>query len=132
MKSIITVVSLLIIESIIISCSTNEYNPDDYYQSWLSGEYGKDSLWNLVTIINGDTVNNGGYVRFDSKDLEKADLRFVNVIPGKTYQEFKDVQLTDMDNGLSFTIDYIRKANNVHIIGIVRFGEMTVDMTMSE
>lgn len=118
---------------VVPGCSKNEFNPEDYVQSVLSGEYGKRKLWTLNTILNGDTIQTDGYVRFESKyQTEEADFRFVNIIPGDSNKEFKNIPLTPADNGLTFTIDYSRKAGDVHISGTVTLGEMTVNMTMSK
>lgn len=118
---------------VVPGCSKNEFNPEDYVQSLLSGEYGKGKLWNLNVILNGDTIQTEGYVRFDSKfQAEDADFRFMNVIPGESHKEFKKIPLTPADNGLAFTIDYSRKTGDIHISGTVTLGEMTVDMTISE
>lgn len=115
-----------------VGCSNNDYDPEDYYTSLLSGEYGKGKLWTLTTILNGDTIQTEGFVRFDSKYLKEADFRFVDVIPGESFKEFKNVELSDGDTGVKFTIDYPRKNDNIQIYGTVTLGEMTVDMTMSE
>lgn len=117
---------------IVAGCSNKDYNPEDYYQSLLSGEYGKGTLWTLNTILNGDTIHTDGYVRFDSKYLKEGDFRFVNVIPGESSKVFKNVELSATERGCSFVIDYPRHTDAIHITGTVSLGEMTVDMTMSE
>lgn len=123
---------LFLIASIAMpGCSKDEFDPEDYTQSMISGEYGKGKYWNLTTILNGDTIQTDGYVRLDTKSQE-ADFRFVNVIPGESSKEFNKIPLIVSDNGLAFTIDYLRKSDNIHIFGTVTFGEMTVDMTLSE
>lgn len=115
------------------SCSKNEFDPSDSISSLLTGEYGKGKFWKLTTTINGDFITSDGYVRFDSKyQAEDADFRFVNVIPGESSKEFKHIPLTSAEDGLAFNIDYNHKSGNVHIVGIVTFGEMTVNMTMPE
>lgn len=131
-KNTLVIGILLTIISFVTACSNNDYNPDDYFQSLLSGEYGHDRFWTLTTILNGDTIQTEGFVRFDSKYLKEADFRFVDVIPGESFKEFKNVELSDGDTGVKFTIDYPRKNNNIQIYGTVTLGEMTVDMTMSE
>lgn len=129
---IIYLFSLFTLVFVTFGCSKNDNDPEDYYQSLLSGEYGKGKYWTLNTILNGDTIKTDGFVRFDSKDLTEGDFRFVDVIPGESYKEFKNVDLSASDEGVAFSIEYTRKADNVYITGIVSFGEMTVDMTLSE
>lgn len=129
---IIYLFSLFTLVFVTFGCSKNDNDPEDYYQSLLSGEYGKGKYWTLNTILNGDTIKTDGFVRFDSKDLKEGDFRFVNVIPGESFKEFKNVDLSVSDEGVAFSIEYTRKADNVHITGIVSFGEMTVTMTLSE
>lgn len=123
---------LFLITSIAVpGCSNHEFDPEDYTQSLISGEYGKGKYWNLITILNGDTVKTDGFVRLDTKSQE-ADFRFVNVIPGESSKEFYKIPLISAHNRLAFTIDYTRKSDSIHISGTVTFGEMTVDMTLSE
>lgn len=129
---IIYLFSLFTLVFVTFGCSKNDNDPEDYYQSLLSGEYGKGKYWTLNTILNGDTIKTDGFVRFDSKDLKEGDFRFVNVIPGESFKEFKNVDLSVSDEGVAFSIEYTRKADNVHITGTVSFGVMTVTMTLSE
>lgn len=114
-------------------CSHNEFDPNDYYVSLISGDYGKGSAWNLTTIVNGDTIDGNGVVRFYQKaNTYDADIKFINVIPGESTKEFKNIPIEAADDGLVFSIDYNRKAEKLHISGNVSFGEMTVDINLSE
>ena len=131
--SIVAALSQLLMLIFLTECSTNEFDPSDTMTSLLSGEYGKGKLWKLTTTVNGDSITSDGFVWFQSKyQSEDADFRFVNVIPGESSKEFKSVPLAPTDDGLSFTIDYNQKTENVRISGLVTFGEMTVDITLSE
>ena len=112
------------------SCSKNEFNPEDSVTSWLTGEYGKNQFWKLDLTVNGEPTEDYDYVRFESKLLETGDFRFVNVIPGEKRKEFKDIPLTATEEGMSFTIEYVKNDNPVVINGIVTLGEMTVNITM--
>lgn len=123
---------LLIVHLSLIGCSNNDYNPEDYYTSLLSGEYGKGKFWTLNTIFNWDSIQTNGFVRFDSKDLKEGDFQFIDIIPEDSYKEFKNVELSATQEGMTFSIDYVRNANNIRISGIITLGEMTVDMTLSE
>lgn len=126
-------VLLFIVASIAeTGCSKDEFDSEDYTQSLLSGEYGKGKYWNLTTILNGDTIQTDGFVRFESKDLKNANFWFFDVIPGESNKAFKNVELSNAEIGCSFIIDYPRKSDNIHISGTVTLGEMTVNMTMSE
>lgn len=112
------------------SCSKNEFNPEDYATSLLSGEYGKKQFWKLDVTVNGEPTEDYDYVRFESKLLETGDFRFVNVIPGEKRKEFKDIPLTATEEGITFTIEYEKNKKPVTIKGIVGLGEMTVNITM--
>ena len=112
------------------SCSKNEFNPEDYTTSLLSGEYGKKQFWKLNVTVNGEPTEDYDYVRFDSKILKDGDFRFVNVIPGEKRKEFKDIPLTATEEGMTFTIEYEKNKKPVTIKGIVGLGEMTVNITM--
>ena len=135
MNKYIQAIVLLLVLTIgmcLVGCSKDDNDPEDYYTSLLSGEYGKGKLWTLYTIINGDTIQTDGFVRFDSKDLKDADIRFINVIPEESFKEFKNVELSASERGCTFTIDYTRENDDIHISGAVVLGEMTIDMTLSE
>lgn len=126
---------VLIILSLILtvgtgSCSKNDFNPEDFVTSWLSGEYGKKQFWKLNVTVNGESTDDYDYVRFDSKILKDGDFRFVNVIPGESKKEFKDIPLTVTEEGVSFTIEYVKNDSSIGIKGIVTPGEMTVNITM--
>ena len=122
----------IIVNLSLIGCSNNDYNSEDYYTSLLSGEYGKGKFWTLNTILNGDTIQTEGFVRFDSKDLKDGDFQFIDVIPEDSYKEFKNVELSATKEGMTFSIEYIYNTSKIHITGIVSLGEMTVDMTLTE
>ncbi len=109
------------------SCSNNDYNPEDYITSMLSGEYGKGG-YKLILTQNGNPVETKGYVRFDSSLLQTGNFRFVDVIPGESKKEFKDVPLTSNDEGVLFTINYEKKGKTIVISGIINFGEMKVNL----
>ena len=130
----ILLVGLLVLAGVFITgCSNNDPDPDDYMTSLLTGEYGKDKLWQLTTILNGDTIPTDGYVRFDQKyQADNADIRFVNIIPGESSRQFSKITLDSTEKGLAFTIDYVQKSKDIHISGIVSLGRMTVDMTLKE
>ncbi|MDE5675858.1 MAG: DUF4925 domain-containing protein [Muribaculaceae bacterium] len=112
------------------SCSKNEFNPEDYATSWLTGEYGKNQLWKLNVTVNGEPTEDYDYVRFESGLLVTGKFRFVNVIPGEKRKEFKDIPLTGTEEGVLFTIEYEKNHKPVTIKGTVTLGEMTVDITM--
>lgn len=109
-------------------CSKEEPNYEDCFSSIISGEYEKDGPWKLYVYENGKPLDNYGYVRFDSKLLEKADFRFVNILPGESTREFRDIPLVETQEGYTFRIDYVRKKKKIIISGIVTFGEMKVDL----
>ena len=112
------------------SCSKNEYNPEDYVTSLLSGDYQKDGMWKLHVTLNGDTLENYGYVRFDSKYMDVGTFRFVDVIPGISNVEYEKVPLKTTEKGFTFTISDDNDGNNFSIDGIVSLGQMTVNLKM--
>ncbi len=68
---------ILAIVAGISSCSKNKYDPEDYITSLLSGEYKKDGMWKLHVSLNGDPLENYGYVRFESKYISKIGILFI-------------------------------------------------------
>ena len=125
----------LIILSLLVTigiggCSKHEINPEDYVTSVLTGDYGKKQFWKLNVTVNGEPTDDYDYVRFESKILEDGYFRFVNVIPGEAKKEFENIPLTATEEGMSFTIEYVKNDNPVVINGIVTLGEMTVNITM--
>lgn len=111
-------------------CSKSENDIDNSITSILSGEYGKGDIWDLNVTVNGEPLQNYDYVRFDSKTLETADFLFVNVIPGESKREFKNIPLKTNEDGLMFSIDYIKSGKEVSISGSVWFGNMSVNIIM--
>lgn len=109
------------------SCSNDEYDPNDYTTSILSGNYEKDGVYKLYVTENGEPLSDYGSVRFDS-DLKKANIRFVKVIPGVASKEFKNIPLVGTDDGITFTIDFDNNGKTIVIKGIVDLGKMTVDI----
>lgn len=131
MKYIVILISALIMMVGIGGCSNNkDFDPDDYVTSLLSGEYKKGGMWTLTVTVNGEPMENYGYVRFDSKYLTEGDFRFVNVIPGESRKEFKNVSLTSEEIGLRFLIEYFKTNEKVKITGVIAPGEMVVDIKM--
>lgn len=110
------------------SCSNHDFDPNDYITSWLSGDYEKDGVYKLYVTENGEPLSDFGSVRFDSKDLKEADMRFVKVIPGVASKEFKSIPLVDTDDGITFEIEYDNSGKTIVITGIVTPGKMTVDI----
>lgn len=111
-------------------CSKKDIDSDDYITSMLSGDYSNGGLWKLNVTVNGEPIQNYDKVRFDSKDLTVGDFQFVNVIPGESKKEFKDVPLTATEEGIAFTINYTKSKENIEITGIVDLGTMTVNIKM--
>lgn len=109
-------------------CSNDEPDPEKYYTSLLTGEYGKDGAWELYVTKNGTSANNYGYVRFESKSLETADFIFTDVIPGEAKKEFKDIPLTETEKGFVFRIEITQKRTSMEITGIVSLGVMRIDL----
>lgn len=124
---IFTVLSLLMVMGA-GGCS-NDDKPD-YGTSIFSGEYGKDGLWELYVTVNDESLDNYGYVRFDSKEMKDAYFRFVDVIPGEHRKEFKNIPLTATEEGFKFSIDYDRAGSKIIISGLLEFGKMTVNINM--
>lgn len=121
---------LLAIVAGISSCSKNEYDPEDYITSLLTGEYKKDGMWKLHVSLNGDPLENYGYVRFESKYMDVGIFRFVDVIPGIANVNYEKVPLKMTEDGCAFTITDNNSGNDFTIEGIVSFGEMTVNLKM--
>lgn len=112
------------------SCSKNEYDPDDFVTSVLSGEYGKDRLWKLNVTENGTPTETEGYIRFDSKYLKEADFRFFNVIPGEKECDFMNIPLSATSSGYEFSMEYQTAEKKIIIDGTVSLGVMTVNLSM--
>ncbi len=130
-KNIFCILAVIIASvACISSCSKNEYDPEDYITSLLSGEYKKDGMWKLHVSLNGDPLENYGYVRFESKYMEVGTFRFVDVIPGISNVEYEKVPLKMTEEGSAFTITDNNSGNDFTIEGIVSFGEMTVNLKM--
>ena len=129
---LISVVILAILMVIGVGgCSKGkDYNPDDYLTSILSGDYGNARLWDLKVTLNDEPISDYGYVRFDSKNLEVGDFRFVNVIPGVSNKEIKNITLTATEEGMSFSIEYDKDTTHIVINGVVSFQVMTVNIKM--
>lgn len=128
-KLLFAIVSLLLTMGV-CSCSDKKYDPEDYITSILSGEYEKEGMWELTVSINGTALDNYGYVRMDSKYLEDADFKFVDIIPGESIKEYKNIPLVSTEDGLSFTIKDIQNDKTIIITGIVTFGKMSVDIKL--
>lgn len=120
----------LLITMGISSCSKNEIDPEDYMTSMLSGDYSNGGLWKLYVTVNGESIQNYDKVRFESKNLTVGDFLFVNVIPGESKKEFKDVPLTVTEEGIAFTINHTKSKENIEVTGIVDLGTMTVNIKM--
>lgn len=127
-RSFALIVLILLFVAGMSGCSDNDYDPDDYVTSLLSGEYGKGQLWSLIVSENGEAVETAGYVRFESKDLKEANFRFVDVIPGESVNEFRNIPLSTTEKGVTFTIEFIRNDKTMTITGVVSAGQMTVDI----
>lgn len=112
----------------ISSCSNHDFDPNDYITSWLSGDYEKDGVYKLYVMENGEPLSDFGSIRFDSKDLKEADIRFDKIIPGVASKEFKNIPLVDTDDGITFEIEYENSGKTIVITGIVNPGKMTVDI----
>lgn len=52
----------------------------------------------------------------------------MNILPGESTREFRDIPLVETQEGYTFRIDYVRKKKKIIISGIVTFGEMKVDL----
>lgn len=108
------------------SCSKKEFNPEDSITSLLSGEYGKVAR-KLEITVNDKPLDTKGYIRFDSKYLNFADFRFLDIIPGESTKEFKNIPLQQKYEGLVFAIKYKKK--KMVISGVIRSEEMIVNIT---
>lgn len=129
--SFIKIVILSILITIGISgCSKKEYDPDDYSTSILSGEYSKGGIWKLYVTVNGESIENYDYVRFESKDLSTGDFKFVNVIPEESRMDFVDIPLTITEKGISFNISYTSSNQEILISGLIDLGEMSLNIEM--
>ena len=130
-KAISLVVLAILMVIGVGGCSKGkDYNPDDYLTSILSGDYGNARLWDLKVTLNDEPISDYGYVKFDSRNLEFGDFRFVNVIPGVSKKEFKNIPLTATEEGMSFSIEYDKDTTHIVINGVVSFQVMTVNIKM--
>lgn len=111
-------------------CSENEYDPDDYVTSVLSGEYSEDGMWKLSVSVNGEPLSDFGYVRFDSKYLKEGDFQFVKVIPNVASKEYGNVPLSITEHGCEFTIMDSKDEKPLRISGVIVLGKMTVDIVL--
>lgn len=127
-KLIIFISLSLLLAMAASGCSKDEPNPEDYFTSILSGEYSKNGLWKLYVTENGTPLDNYGYVRFESKYMTEANLKFVNIIPGEATKEFKNIPITDTEEGVVFRIEYVHKKTSILITGIVNLGTMKIDL----
>ena len=112
------------------SCSNHDFNPDDYVVSILSGQYGKGG-YELILTENSLPIEYTGYVVFHAKNLDvkmEADFDFVDILPGESKKEFKNVKLYDMGEGIAFSIDYEKDKNPIEITGNLIFGSMTINI----
>lgn len=132
MKQLIMVITLSILLLMgATGCSNNdEPNPDDYTTSLLSGDYEKNGLWKLFVSENGEQLDDYGHVRFDSKDMEEGNFRFVNIIPGEPEKSFNNIPLSITDEGVEFTIEYIQNNKSVIITGVITYGKMEVNIKL--
>jgi len=80
--------------------------------------------------VNGQTLEDYGYVDFVTKSQPKGDFSFVNVIPGVEKKDYKDVPLTDNEDGINYTITDSGSGEKIVITGIILPGTMTVNITM--
>lgn len=112
------------------NCSNDEFNPEDYVESILSGDYGKGG-YRLDVTENGEPMEITGHVRFDSKDpsLKKGNFIFVDILPGESKKEFKDVPLDSTDNIIDFSMEYNKNGENIIITGSLEFGLMKIDIS---
>ena len=126
-------ISLLLLSCILCvvgsGCSKENINPDDFITSTLTGEYSKDGMWKLDVSENNTPLDNYGYVRFESKNLENGDFKFVNVLPGVTEKTYKNVPLTPKEDGFEFLIQDVQGENTIDISGTVGFGYMQINIT---
>ena len=125
----------LIVVSILLaagfsSCSNHDFDPNDYVVSILSGQYGKGGF-ELIVTENSVPIEYSGYVVFHAKDLNvkmEADFNFVDILPGESKREFKNVKLYDSEEGILFTIDYEKDKNHIEITGTLFYGSMTINI----
>ncbi|MCH5234886.1 MAG: hypothetical protein J1E16_06300 [Muribaculaceae bacterium] len=125
----------LIVVSILLatgfsSCSNHDFDPNDYVVSILSGKYGKGGF-ELIVTENSVPIEYSGYVVFHAKDLNvkmEADFNFVDILPGESKREFKNVKLYDSEEGILFTIDYEKDKNHIEITGTLFYGSMTINI----
>lgn len=112
------------------NCSNDEFNPEDYVESILSGDYGKGG-YRLDVTENGEPIEITGHVRFDSKDpsLKKGNFIFVDILPGESKKEFKDVPLDSTENIIDFSMEYNKNGGNIIITGSLEFGQMKIDIS---
>lgn len=113
----------------ISGCSKEKFDPTDTVTSIFSGDYGNSGLWDLVVTVNGEQIENHGYVRFDSKLMKEGNFKFIDVIPGESTKEFKNVPLVETDKGMSFKIEYSQSDKPIVITGLIILGKMTVDIS---
>lgn len=113
----------------ISGCSKEKFDPTDTVTSIFSGDYGNSGLWDLVVTVNGEQIENHGHVRFDSKLMKEGNFKFIDVIPGESTKEFKNVPLVETDKGMSFKIEYTQFDKPVVITGLIILGKMTVDIS---
>ena len=114
----------------ISSCSNHDFNPEDYVSSILSGEYGKGG-YQLDVTENGEPIEFTGHVRFNTKDLDlnRGDFIFVDILPGESKKEFKDIPLIPTEEGFIFSMEYIKKNKTVVITGTLDYGLMIINIS---
>ena len=115
------------------SCSNHDFNPEDYTVSILSGEYGKGG-YKLNVTENSESKEYIGYVRFFAKNLDakmEGDFTFVDILPGESKREFKNVTLIPMEEGFSFSINYVKDGDKIDITGTLVYGSMTINITIN-
>lgn len=115
---------------VVNGCSKEKFDPTDTVTSIFSGDYGKNGLWELSVSVNGEQIENHGYVNFDSKQMKDGNFKFFDVIPGESIKEFNNVPIIDTDKGMSFKIEYSQSAKTVVITGLIILGKMTVDISI--
>ena len=113
------------------SCSNHDFDPNDYVVSVLSGKYGKGGYELLVTE-NAEPIEYSGYVDFYAKNLNvkmEADFDFVDILPGEPKRKFKNVKLSNIEEGIAFAMDYEKDKNHIEITGTLIFGAMTINIS---
>lgn len=128
-KNLLAILFSLMLVVATTGCSKNEDIPD-YSVSLLSGDYGKESLWKLDVIINGEQTETDGIVKFYSSKLEYGDFSFLNVIPGVADKTFKNIPLTEEENGIGFKTEFTDNDRKIEISGTINFGAMTVNLKL--